>query len=801
MYCANCGTKNDESAKFCVSCGEMLNTFNTPEQNEQWDGVSEISQRQMYTQQQSDLNPQGQGPTPLYQPDFNPQGQGPTPLYQPDFSPQRQGPAPRRQPGFTPQGQGPTPLYQPNDNSPGQSQEPRDQPALDPSFQGSVQQYQTHGDQESDHLQKPKKSNAKTIVVAAVIFVVLFGLGIFGASRIFARDFAMLTMGPEKYAQTYITSGLEKMIDYCFDYAEYYLQSVEDNYYLDSSIIFDVSDAYLDRILQGTFDNDAAMRDLVYMIGQTTCNTVLNYQLKNDKLKLSMNNTFSVRDKKIVSLSASMDDSIFFSIPEVYPDTFEISPESLGLNGGLSFSNLLFMSNLSSSDLDWDHISDLAKYIPELRLMLKEMVNAAVSELDFEVEKNISVDINGQTFTAHAATTKLTESQMNAAAAAALKVLRDNDDYLLLLANIANHLSITDSGDPYTAQSMRDKMGYLINETESVNKADNETVKYKIFIDQSNNMIGQSMASSDSEIIIAWSVGKGYTFKVEADDLDFSVYGDLIKSSDTYSGTIRFDDGNDGKIGEFSDVKFVKYHGVDLPTGVFSFEVKDWLDFGGADMSNDFAALLKDLKGSVLIAVEDELGICKINIDNGTDARIGLEYSSRQTKSDLSIIKPTNAVEFDASDPLSAIDKTLLLEGVKKVFDKLKEAGYDFDEFYNLLELSLSFNSGNYLDDYDYGDYDFSDFNSTDYDLGNLDPGDYDLGNLDLSDLDLGDINLNDIDLSEIDLSQLDLDALGLGWVRQSGIDLSQIDLSKIDLGAFGISEEDLKKALQQYQQ
>jgi hypothetical protein len=373
------------------------------------------------------------------------------------------------------------------------------------------------------------------------------------------------------------------------------------------------------------------------------------------------------------------------------------------------------------------------------------------------------------------------------AAVAARTVIRDNNSYLELLVNLTKALSITDYGDPYTVENIKKEIDYLIEDVKTDDSADDETVTLKLFIDQGNKLLGEGIEVSEVSVIFALKEGAGYTMKVESPDQDFSIYGDLKKSSGTYAGTVFFDNGSVGKIGEFSGLKTVKYHGMDTPVGVFSFEVKDWLKLGGVDMSNDLVKLANDLKGSFSVSQEGEISKLEFDINNGSDASITMEFSGQSIDEDLTITKPASFIDLDMTNPTAGIDFDKMLEGLKKIFDNLEDLGYDFQSVYDMMEASLGFYKGAGFGDYEDYNFDDYDWGSDDYDF------DFDSGS-DTDDQSTSDgITLEN--LSALGISISDLNALGVTLDDINKLGVSFDDLKS--LADYGIKLEDLIQYMQ----
>jgi hypothetical protein len=584
----------------------------------------------------------------------------------------------------------------------------------------------------------PQKPKSKRALIVAAILVLVLGGGVFGASQIFARDFAELTMGPAAFAKKCVTDAANGLIDTYMDYAIYVLDNVGRANEAELSLTADVSEEYIDNLAEGLPYVDATTATIFHMIGKSSLKSDMSYQVSDGYVKAATETAWSANGKDIVTIKADLDqDAAYLSSPELYPDTLSVPLSDLGLPDGVRYFDLLRGSMpFLPEDFGADDLAALSRYGEEAKPMLKAMVAAAVEELDFTIEKNADVEINGASHSTHAVAVTASKSQGMLAAIAALEVIQGDEKYLSLISSIVTDISLLGGADA-SPDAIRTFLGEAIDEMRQEADAakqgatpleggeplddgpsgGQDALKLKLYVSPQNKLLGSSFAVGGADIFFGMD-GKGYECRGGDGVYDsFRVFGNISKSGGGIDFPVNFsvNGGSPIKALQAKGVKWEKYRGTKVLVGAFDFAVADWTAGvpGLEDGEDKYLSIAKELKGSANMYLDGETYGYGFTLGNGSDASLSLDIKEREFEGSIEMPDHSGAAGMES------LDIVKLADGLKTVFDNMKEAGYDLQNLYETAASLLVIVStvGNQGADGVYGGYDYSGPDAGQYDM------------------------------------------------------------------------------------
>jgi hypothetical protein len=405
-----------------------------------------------------------------------------------------------------------------------------------------------------------------------------------------------------------------------------------------------------------------------------------------DSRLLGVRGAWQVDARDILTASAVIsEDELYFTIPELFPTAVQMPIYSYELSEMFS---ALF-------DGGGAEILAILSDLP-LEAMLADVIDAALAELTFGEEKDISVYINGSEEKFDAITLELTQTDAMNAGIAALTVLRGKEEYIAALARAAEAYD-----DYLTEDAVRDALDRLKEfweEQKTYYAGDEIAFRVKLLIGGPGGFSGV-LASSDHgmDAGIAWKLGTGYEFWLEAEDeMTFQLYGDLTLSGLSLSGTVNIyyedyygGESISGKLLSFADVS------VDGGTAAAAFSDLAALKISAGD---DYTALgafkafldegidyLADASLNLTFASDGDKATAELVFRLDDSASVAFAFSGEPKAASLSAPSDVGYYYYDFDEFLYDLDAEDIIGAFDVVSARLGELGYNIDALWSLL--------------------------------------------------------------------------------------------------------------------
>jgi hypothetical protein len=202
----------------------------------------------------------------------------------------------------------------------------------------------------------------------------------------------------------------------------------------------------------------------------------------------------------------------------------------------------------------------------------------------------------------------------------------------------------------------------------------------------------------EAEILFAAVLGKGYECRYADSYSEYRLYGDLNGGVGSAKGTINlsyYDGYSDQEIdiplGSFSGLTVKDYQGVKMPNFTWNFSIGDILgelalqDVLYADSVEQF----NNITGELQYTASDKRIGMSLKFEDGRDANIAIESSSVINSGERNITPPSgrDVVYVRPYDLLYEIDEYELFDNVETIAETLDDMGFDaYDLFYNINE-------------------------------------------------------------------------------------------------------------------
>jgi hypothetical protein len=583
------------------------------------------------------------------------------------------------------------------------------------------------------------------IVVIAILLLAILAAAFFGAKTVFARNFAELFSNNENYARNYVVDRIGEIGDSSLDA----MVSLFDMSSLSKSasefkMTTNLSESYIDDLLY-EFDiyDYETVAPLFYLLGASSVTFTSRSDFSEEEMKVSVDGDWEVKGSTILSGSLILaDGAMYLRSPELYPDTLAFSLADIGLDESMS---LLDAMNAYLGyygyfpPLRGDSLAATGEYAAELKPMIRDLAKAAAAELPFGLDKNAAANINGKRIKMHAITLDFSERDLSRAWAAALGVLRENDEYLELLSRMSRDFLKAYGMDSMNKSEIKREITTLIEEARYASRAE-EIGHLELYVDARNKPaglfvglrdVGSSTAeghiSRDSdadgafsqafagtsgggaftrtatesgygiEFALAAVPGKGYEFRYADEYTDCSVYGDLKGGLGSANGTINlryydyYDDREiDIPLGKFSDLSFKEYQGMKVPNFTWNFSVGEIMEeLALQDAFPDGADRFGGISGELKYTASGDRLSASLKLEDGRDASFTMESSSSMIGGNLDLEAPEgrDVVFVRLYDLMDEVDFYALLDNVTEIAEKLEDKGFDvYDLFYELEE-------------------------------------------------------------------------------------------------------------------
>jgi hypothetical protein len=515
---------------------------------------------------------------------------------------------------------------------------------------------------------RARKKKLLPAIIAAAVVVVLAVVGALAATG--RRDVAQLFRG-KNYAKNYVVSNLKND----FEDAKTSIKASQEIYSKDTlseelSIKLTDNKKLFDKLydLAGLSDSDIP--------NFAGASIVLTAALKSDYSSMAANLALSILPGKTVNGVLAFDDeNIIFGIPELLDDEIFSFPRIDEYGDDIL---------AALDDIDLSAASNTDFLISAIDDVETETI-AFFESLEYKVENNYAVSVNGKTVKLDRITTYISAKQLTEYARSVLARLRKNKE----LANWYNDYAESLGYDDADYREVIDELIDRIDDELDLLDEEDGGINLGFLVNKGNENAGATAEAIDTdvtaaEVTVAAVPGKGYEVTVKApdEDVSISVYGDYDKSGSGYKGTITL----------AADVGAL----VTVDLGTYSYDksgyefiidlgnilgIKQLADAGSqiTDALDDLGLDAEDLKLRFTSNTKDLS--TEIALESGGDALITIAASIANSK--LKIPKTTS--DFDDIGELGEYIAEYITDNEEDLRDNLEEYLGITEELYELI--------------------------------------------------------------------------------------------------------------------
>jgi hypothetical protein len=366
------------------------------------------------------------------------------------------------------------------------------------------------------------------IALRTVCILVLATAVGFGASVFAGREIRQLLQSDEDYARSVLVSGAEEVLFAGVDYFRD-MHGLFDFSELDfsSEMLFDASvpDAYLRDVLIHYDAYSEPLFQELRLVGASRLDLSMALSIDRYNPAFSASGSWKVQGEDMVNAAMTVvGSSMYLTVPELFSETLGVDLSGPGYSG-------LDFSDLPAPTAALQMLADWGLTLPRLKPTLSEMLEAAVPELDYFVTHDETVDINGKSAKLDTIVVRLTEKDWMRAAAAALRVLADDEAALEILVELYDAMPPEYRERSFSAQEVAQDLEDIIRELESYSNGDDWVipVPVKLYVNSANDICGVSYENSNAGREFRWIAvsGTGYAFDYRDGGQSLRLFGEL----------------------------------------------------------------------------------------------------------------------------------------------------------------------------------------------------------------------------------------------------------------------------------
>ncbi|MDR1559468.1 MAG: zinc ribbon domain-containing protein [Clostridiales bacterium] len=587
-------------------------------------------------------------------------------------------------------------LYHPPDEDPGGGSLPPDK------TQAEEYIIQSAPPKNSGRTRGGKKSPAGKIFIIAGSVVILLGVTAIIFSLFYKRAWAQLFVSDQTYASRYVESYAVGLTDQLLTDAvisDALLSAVNPSAFSLSRFMGNMeqtvslnarTDAEFLRDIMDIMAAADSEDENAYSLANIISNSGLSFDLRSsvlpDKFLALLSGKWTISGTDLLSLNAAIDENTFYlSAPDLYSKDLAID-----------------LTEMYEIENTLEQLEDLrqakenaAPYMAKLRAMSRDMVEAAVKEMSFSLDKNASMLINGHEAKFHLI--NIAEEDFLKGQTAAINVITDSEEYVQLLVDLANIYS----ADEYDSNQIRDMLINFSAESTVGQESGDSGLLVGLCVNSGNRVMGYQLRSGDALQVNAGAViASGYELQAaianSSERTDVRVFGDLNAGTGGAGGTINLsvqgDAGQDVNIelGTFSGLTLKEYNGVPTPNVNLDLTLDPvWRELEETantpyDISK-FLSLLADSHMKLNIGAEGKTVSTSAVLSVSDKFELTLDYSGESDTAENTLPSYDNPQYIDVTNPMNGIDMGELLTNAMTLLGKLNDAGYDTSSLLNNL--------------------------------------------------------------------------------------------------------------------